>query len=765
MTMRSPLWVGLAIALVTIVLAVGARLSYDVTRTADPDTAEWVSIEADSFYHMRRLDRLKVEGWPVAGTDTALDFPDGAQIPWPPYYTMLLGALSMSWLPEEEVDRRLQVEQFVSSITVLFGVLSVLMALWSARLLAGDTGAAVAGPCAALALCSVVYSSLGNGDHHAFVACLHAGLLAGLTWLLASDGLDCPRRAMRSGVVLGVLAGFGIGSWVAFLPYVVAVDLMLGVLLFVHAAKPIAGLARFGFSFHLAGLATLAYASLTSPWLEVDSWMVVNLSYFHLFFLGSGALVFVPLLLPGVEGRLRKRYPLYVFVSLVALFALLLATGGGPGAGLREAFAWVSGEDKFMASIQESRSFFTDMGRGWDQLLLSLGWGLVILPLAWSAALVACWRGKRALLPWVVAAPLLLLQALSQLRFAEALVVPLAVLVGWGVGTLISRLTAATAIRQLGGIALALVLGIALQQPGIAEIQAYRKVSESTFEATELQASYGSARRMADWLRPQGVRPGMEGVLSTWGLGHLIEWVADRPTVATNFGSYLGESSYSFPARALLSEDDRELERLLEERQIGYLMLTSRVTENLPDMIARVEPALLEEYLVGGRAGWNGALRAPWFRTALARLLLGASSLNNQVSPPALAPPGFLRLVHVAREQDPAPGLGGLVSRSNRGWIWERVEGALLVAEGEPGEEFGVTLEVHYPKAGFRLTHVDRVTLDSTGRGSLRVPYATRERNGDGRTLPGASYWIGNHRGALEIQEADVLSGAEINLR
>lgn len=770
MSERSPWWMRAAIALVTIVLALVARLEYDVTRTTDRESGEWVSLEADSFYHMRRLERLASEGLPVAGFDERLDYPDGAEIPWPPYYTMVLGALSVPWLSDVATERSLQIEQFSASVTVLFGVLSALLAAWSARRLAGERAAAFAGPCAALALCAVVYSNLGNGDHHAFVACLHAALLAAFTWGLATDALSSRARALRLGIGMGVLAGLGLGSWVAFLPYIAFVDLCLAALLFAHAKQSIEGLASFGLGFHLSALATISFAVFTSPWLNVDAWMVINLSYFHLFFLALGAAVFVPLGFGRYMEANRKRYPWMVFVALLLIGGVLLASGVGPGRGLREAFSWASGEDEFMASIQESRSFFDSMGEGSRQLLISLGWGVALLPFAWGAALVAFLRGRMALLPWVVATPLLFLQALSQLRFAEALVVPMAVLLAWAAARVLEGLAARGVAARFGAVGICLGAGVLVQQPALAQVLDYRANKSKAFEPTEIQAATGAARRMCNWLREAPIAQGQEAVLATWGMGHMIEWVADRPTVATNFGSYLGEDSYRFPARALLTETESELEGLLEERQVGHLVLTSDTTENLPDMIARADGELAADYLGGRPGGWRGALKPRWFNTSMARLLLSGSTLQTEGSAAGAVPAhpegpiDFLRLVHVSLDQDPTPALAGLVSASARGWIWERVPGARLVAKGEAGEELRVRFEINFAKAKFRLTYEDSALVDSNGQATLRIPYATVGTNGDGRALAGASYRIGSKRGALTIDEQSVLAGGLIEL-
>ncbi len=94
MAERGPRWLFWLAAGIAVAAALFVRLSYDVNRSQDLRSGEWVSLEPDSFYHMRRTQRVLQEGWPVAGVDPALDFPDGAEIPWPPYYAALLATVA-----------------------------------------------------------------------------------------------------------------------------------------------------------------------------------------------------------------------------------------------------------------------------------------------------------------------------------------------------------------------------------------------------------------------------------------------------------------------------------------------------------------------------------------------------------------------------------------------------------------------------------------------------------------------------------------------
>ncbi len=318
-------------------------------------------------------------------------------------------------------------------------------------------------------------------------------------------------------------------------------------------------------------------------------------------------------------------------------------------------------------------------------------------------------------------------------------------------------------LRGAGAVGGALALAALLQLPAVGEVVRYLDARARGPEPTELQRRLGSVRRACEWLRERGHEPGRATVLAGWGEGHAIEWAAARPTVATNFGGYLGEASYAFPPRAFLCEEPLQLEALLAERQVGHLLITSRLTEGLPDL-ARRAGADPERYLLLRDGRWRGGLRPPFFRTALGRLLVAGSEFTGELPDFARRAPGFLRLVHVSPELDPAPHLGEAVGRMPRAWVWERVEGARLVLRGAPGAPFALGIELAYPGTEQRLRFEREGVLGPDGTHLLRVPYATNGPNGDGRPLPGAEVRIGDARRPLVVPEAAVREGARVEL-
>jgi asparagine N-glycosylation enzyme membrane subunit Stt3 len=743
----SRLGLSLVLALV-LALSLTPRLARG-RQVERPDGSGWITTDADSLYHARRVDRALVEGR-VAGTDPHLDHPHGAAIPWPPGFDALAALALAPFAPEGREARRALVEQGVGTLGLVFGVLGSLVAALAGWRLGRGTGALVAGSYHALAQVAVAYAVLGNGDHHSFATFLGAAATLVVSEAARTGALDSPGRAARYGALAGALVGALLGSWVGGMTLLVALEVALGWLVVRQSRAPRAGLGSFGLALHAAAALVLAPAVVASPWNEVQPWVLVNLSWFHLAFLGVGGAVFVPLALRR-ERPTPRAYPALVAAALGALLALLLATDLPAGAGLREAFDWASGEDRFMAGIRESRSLLdAEEGRtAADELGLGV-W--LLLPVL----LAALWRGLRqgddALLPWATVGLVATWQATQQARFAEALALPMAVLLGWGVAAALGRLRPGRLPAPAAG-ALALVL-VGLANAG-SVATTYGSLAHGRPSALEREGPTRLAvRRLSEWI-DRNTEPG-SCVLADWSHGHTLEWAADRPTVATNFGSYLGRASFVDPARFFMEESPAAAEQLLEERDARLVLLTSELPDLLNSLVERGAPGRRERYVDDARAG---QVRPAWFATMGARLMFEGEVFQSPGAPPL----DFLRLVYASPLPDPRRRLRGPQDVSPAAWLWERVPGARVEARGTPGDRLRVELELELPRARRRFTWWGEATVDGSGLASLRVPYATDSPTADLR-MRAARWRLGGEQRALVVPEAAVHSGARVPL-
>jgi asparagine N-glycosylation enzyme membrane subunit Stt3 len=711
-------------------------------RVPAPDGVTWVTTDPDTHYQCRRVERAIREGR-IAALDDRMNFPDGAPIPWPPYYTAILSAALGPFVPEDVAARSRWIEMRVASFPILCGIATSVLAALAGAMLAGPAAAMIAGATHAACQASIAYSRSGNGDHHAWVSLLAGAMLVLTSRALRPGGLARPARAAAEGVAVGAIAGLALGSWVASLLYVIPLQLVLGWLLVVHGREPRPGLAAFGIAIHAAALVVLLPAIWTSPWRKLDPWIVVNLSWFHAAWLALGGLVFVPpLVLPP---RVLRIYPAVVVVALAALAAVLVATGRGPGAGVREGFAWMGRDSAFMGAVWESRGLF---GKNAVYPPLHVfGWGLLVLPFAWAGvAWLAFRRGRLELLPWAIAVPLLAAQAARQFRFGDALSLPLAVVVAWGV------VEGLRSLRSKPRVPIGATLAAAFVLPLLAQWNCMTRTwgnltKEGGPTGQPEQPGALAMRGMCDWLRTRTPSPPDYSVLASWVWGHTIEWAAERPTIATNFGTFVGPAGFKTPARFFLSESPTDGEALLEARDAKYVVLTTDLAGSVPSLAWSLGPGIEARYCEV--VGDDVRLKPDWFATLGARLLSDGYMFSFEGTPSR--PLDFVRLLHATPLTDPRVPMQP--KPSPVGWIWERVPGARIEARGEPGQELAVEIRVRYPH--HELVWADHVAVAADGVARMRVPYATIDPNGDGRA-ESASWTIGDRRGPLPIATAAV---------
>jgi hypothetical protein len=706
----------------------------------------------------------------VAETDPRMNFPHGARIPWPPYYDALLAIALGPFAPEEPAARSAWIERATASAPRIEGVLAVLVAAAAAWCIAGATAACVAGATIALCRGTINYGVIGTGDHHAWIALLAATSLAVLSRALRPDVLASRRASAVWGALLGLVAGAMVGSWVAALLYVVNLQLALGWMLWRRARQPMPGLAVLGLSAHAVAALVLLPAVLSSPWRDEFPWMTVNLSWLHEVELVLGALVFVPLALAG-ETRLAsgtraaRLYPFAVAAALAALAGVCFALDLAPARGIREGFEWVSRVNSFMDTVLESRPL---VGEGAEQgvLALALGYGVLALPLALAYGLWrAVRRGEDELTPWLVAVLALVPQALAQRRFADALAAPMAVVLGIAAARFVAvAATRAPRVPHFAFCTLATALAVLAQFPAVSS--AWRSLSAPPDPNAGGPNDVAVAEREAlQWIARHTDGSDSWSVLSHWDRGHSIEWAANAPSVATNFGSYIGVDSYRDPPSFFLSESPTAAREVLLRRKVRFVYVPAWMINVVGSMCRVAAPELRDEFLRTNAAGGTSVTER-WFGTMLARLLLGGTS----IAPSGLTfgtepgPLGHLRLAFVTRQRNPRfpEPITGLPLPC--GFVWEHVEGAIVEVRGTPGEKLALEFDVVFANAMYRPPWRATTTADASGVARLRVPYAIPAEGSDW-SIENARWSFADKSGTPAIPESAVQSGATVELR
>jgi hypothetical protein len=481
----------------------------------------------------------------------------------------------------------------------------------------------------------------------------------------------------------------------------------------------------------------------------------VNLTWFHAAWLALGAMVCLPY--ATLHGRALRAAPAFTAGAMAIVAAFLLTSHAPPAEGVREGFRWVGRENDFMASVWESRGLVGD-GSALSALTV-LGPAVLALPFAWAALAWQAFRRNRfGLLPWAVTVPLLALQAARQVRFADALALPMAVALAWGAveaARKLRRRLPRAVVRSGWAPAAAAAVAVGLGQAGTVASTAGAIAAGSPGQPPEPGAV--TMREMCDWVRAT-TGPGDGSVMARWNWGHTIEWAAERPSVATNFGTYVGEESFRDPSAFFLAEDPARAEELMEARRSRFVAVTTRLPATYGQMIRDVDPRLADRYLKpapGGRVD----LRFEWFRTMGARLMYDGAVVTQDRGP--VGSLSFLRLIHVSPRRDPRPNPRG--EPSPAGWIWERVPGAIVEVPGEPGVEAELMFRVRYAAGGYTGEWIYSGLCGEDGVARIRVPISTDAPNGDG-VVEQAAWRCAGSGGSLAVPAAAVRGGGSVTI-
>lgn len=725
--------------------------------------AHWVTTDPDTLYHLRRVERVLAEGLPVAEHDPLLNAPEGSAIPWPPYYTLLASTVLAPLAPQDPAARRDWLEPAVSTLACVFSVLCSLSIALAAFHLVGPPlrllAALVAGLLHALSPAAIAYGKVGNGDHHAFVSWLAVLLVMLLGRGLSRRVLGDARSALRWGVASGAVAGVALGAWVASSMYIAQAQLVLGLLVLAHAREPRPGAAALGLSFHLSALAVIAPALASSPWRESTPWSVVNLSWFHATLLVAGAVVFAPLQFVRAPSRFLRAWPWIVLAALAAAGAAAAWGSSAWALAVREGFAWVGRTDEFMARIGESRRLL-GAGTG-DALFDALGFGVLALPLALGWMAWRAWRERCLTLTlWTIATLSLCVQTASQARFSEALAAPLALVLSWAAARAarLAGLDRASGARALAGAASLVALACFAQWPTLKKL--HQRLGETQDAYRHERPATLGARLGCDWIAKQAPLAAGESVLAAWSHGHAIEWAAQRASVATNFGSYVGGRGFSAPSRWFMAEDEADACALLDEHRVRFVLVDSDLPNILNSLIEYGAPERRERY-VGVGAERGGLVRPEWFLTLGARALFDGYRGPRGIDG---APFERLRLVWVAPIRDASRPLRSPRDLAPAALVYEYVQGALVRARGEPGEELSVELDLVFPTADRAVRWRNTSPVRADGTATLRLPYSTDAVATEARPRGRARFAVGARRGEFEVREVDVREGRVIEL-
>lgn len=600
-----------------------------------PGTADevWYDDDPDAAYHLRRVQLAMTTG-SVPVFDRMIAHPEGSPVPWPRFFDWALavycearvgdvGALGFTDAVERSVEKEAaRVPPWLGALTVILIGLSTATFMRRVQPRAPSLARgwvlapAIAGLVAAFAYSTmpiaIWYADAGRIDHHVLIAFLFAGNLAVMAQIFAcgrfeSDRTTCDVSALDAtlgGLVGGVIAGVALLTWLASAIFIAVSGLTFWLAGTALRADRAQNARRAGALYFATAAVVTLVPALTSPWNASQPWSLVNLTAGVPMALFLAALaLFLPALWPeriDAAGHLapRTRLGALIIPPLVGLIGLALLPGFG--AGVEEGLAWASRANLFMDVVNESRPLI-EVGDGslWRGLRVDLGWAGIALPLLalWigcnvSSSFDRTRGGARPearfhlLLNLIVFGYL----AIEQRRFGNSLAVPLSCAVGMLAGLGVARFENGYARSWIGRtLACAgVLLAAALTLGGVQQARDLQATPKETLHDTRAwRAEVIDGLR---WMRTNTPSSGPAmlasarhdyGVLSSWSFGHLIEYYAQRPAIATNFGSFVSAHNFVGAARALLARTPNELAKRLAALEASYVVVTPRMANDI----------------------------------------------------------------------------------------------------------------------------------------------------------------------------------------
>jgi dolichyl-diphosphooligosaccharide--protein glycosyltransferase len=228
----------------------------------------------------------------------------------------------------------------------------------------------------------------------------------------------------------------------------------------------------------------------------------------------------------------------------------------------------------------------------------------------------------------------------------------------------------------------------------------------------------------AGWLDPEE-RPEY-GVMASWSLGHVIEYVARRPTITDNFGDDIGEENFALAQRYFASAEDEAI-AILERLGARYVVAQARrgFLEGDPDERS----------------------------VYLALQLRDGSEREAGEAGEALPALTRHRLLYESR-----PLVRGGPEEPALFKVFERVAGATIHGRAAPGSEVRASVALRTNRER-ELRFATRARADAAGAYALRVPYATHGGPGSVEVADHYRLECGVQSAALAVEERAVAEG------
>ncbi len=701
----------------------------------------------DSFYHLRRI-AYSIENFPAAlGFDRYLNFPSGAIAIWTPVFDWLVALLAIVFGAE---PASIEMERIAVWVPPVLGATTVVLLVRLAARTFGESIGLAAGALLCISSAHFWYSQIGFVDHHVAIALVTTVLLGRAISYLDSQ----PERAPAW--PLGLALGASLWVWPGTLLHVAIIEIALLIALAVGADRDPSSAARRFSNVQWIALLLMLPSGLANHWPQWGAFSPVVLSLFQpwlfavlaLLGFGCSALWRNPRMGASAGARIFTGTAMGVGLSLCSLLAI-------PGLwdGALDAWQWFGKVERFQALVSESRPLLILDGAFSTRVAATrLSYFFFLSPLALVWAANRAWRherqrGKLLVVGWTA---VLLAATLWQKRFFNTASVGLALLMAW---TLVEAHRAWVA-RSGGRTRMASVVvgsvAALLLLPSISSYRGYLPNLRGTdaIAGSHLQLAQNVAIATSaylhretpptsGWLDSEAVPE--YGVMCPWPIGHVVEYVARRPTVTDGFGDDLGPENFELAARYYTTAEP-EAVSIAERLGVRYVI------------------AQRSDTFLGIEAGANSMLRALFIRDGSERL--GPAS-DRRIKPSAAR--RALQRHRLLYESSP-PGDRSR-ERESLFKLFEIVAGAQIAGHATPGEQVRAVVGLRTNRKR-EFEYRSSATVGDDGRYTLRVPYANETAGGGRvgviRVAPAYRIECGDAQQSIVVAEADVQAGATL---
>ena len=401
-------------------------------------------------------------------------------------------------------------------------------------------------------------------------------------------------------------------------------------------------------SFRLGACLTfggLGAAFISLPFVLRSIWTASNVaSYEGLSWLQLAALLALSLagsLLALGSGHLQgDRWKILAPTCLSTVALMLLLPTCLPA--LLAGMSFLGRSEPWLQSIAESRPLLSLLGEpDLRPLLVRLSLIPLLLPI------LGIWLLKQGterianafLLAWAV---FTLLFALFQARYSHGAAFAMAAVAAFAMDRW-SAQTSSDWLRRRVHLLVALTfvpcLAAYLPVPGFAGLRLFGRPAPVVASGMNSVCLFlrSAAPPPSSWKHPE--RPAEESVLGPWSAGHWIEWIGQKATIASPFGSH-GQPSFHDAVGFYFLEDDAEIAALLDRRRVRWVVVESDLLKlEHAARMAAIDP---EIFLAPATADGRQPVRLDRLMTTIgARLAFAGDPSGPATTAAPASPPGF----------------------------------------------------------------------------------------------------------------------------